>query len=140
ETVQLVSRRMNPKLAISGIVLTMYDAQTKLSNEVVAELVKFIEEAKGQNLPWSAAKIFNTKIRQNIKLAESPSFGQHIIQYEAASNGAADYRALAREVVAMTEPLAPENRPTVKINVSTLDPSKLAAAHVAVPAESAQEV
>ena len=138
ETVQLVSRRMNPLLKISGILLTMYDAQTKLSNEVVAELVKFIHEAQGQNLPWSSARIFNTKIRRNIKLAESPSFGQHIIQYESASNGAADYRALAREVIAMTEPPpAPaEVRPAVKVNVSTLEPAKLAAAHV----EQTQEV
>src|SRR4029079_16755080 len=83
ETVQLVSRRMNPRLKVSGIVLTMFDAQTKLSNEVVAEHAKFIDEAKGTPLPWSSAKIFATKIRLNIKLAESPSFGQTIIQYES---------------------------------------------------------
>src|SRR3954467_8441039 len=47
ETVSLVSRRMNPKLKVSGIVLTMFDSQTKLSNEVVVELNGFIEEAKG---------------------------------------------------------------------------------------------
>ena len=101
ETVQLVNRRMNPKLRVSGIVLTMFDSQTKLSNEVVAELKNFIESAEGKALPWAGAVIFNSKIRRNIKLAESPSFGQHIIQYEPTSNGAADYRALAREVIAM---------------------------------------
>ncbi|MGB7159820.1 MAG: AAA family ATPase, partial [Tepidisphaeraceae bacterium] len=104
ETVQLVGRRMNPKLKVTGIVLTMFDAQTKLTSEVVNELQTFIEDAKGKPLPWAGARIFKSKIRRNIKLAESPSFGQTIITYEPTSNGATDYRALAREVMGMTEP------------------------------------
>src|SRR5579872_4380090 len=74
ETVQLVNRRMNARLTVSGIVLTMFDSQTKLSNEVVAELESFIVSAAGKQLPWSNARIFKSKIRRNIKLAESPSF------------------------------------------------------------------
>jgi len=109
ETVQLVNKRMNPKLRVSGIVLTMFDAQTRLSTEVVNELNGFIEGAKGTTMPWSEAVIFQTKIRRNIKLAESPSFGQHIIKYEPASNGAADYRALAQEVIRMSAPKASVN-------------------------------
>jgi chromosome partitioning protein len=106
ETISLVNKRMNPKLQVSGIVLTMFDSQTKLSNEVVNDLNGFIESAKGKPLPWADARIFKSKIRRNIKLAESPSFGQNIIQYEPTSNGANDYRALAREVIEMTEPAA----------------------------------
>lgn len=101
ETVQLVNKRMNPKLKVAGIVLTMFDAQTKLSTEVVQELQRFIEEAKGQPLPWADAVIFGSKIRRNIKLAECPSFGQPVTAYDPASNGAADYRALAKEVLAV---------------------------------------
>jgi chromosome partitioning protein len=101
ETVQMVNRRMNPKLRVSGIVLTMYDAQTRLSGEIVGELQQFIASADGKALPWAGAKIFDSRIRRNIKLAESPSFGQHILQYETSSNGAADYRALAAEVMGM---------------------------------------
>jgi chromosome partitioning protein len=101
ETVRLVNRRMNPRLAISGIVFTMFDAQTKLSGEVVAELTNFVAAAKDQPVPWARAKIFNTRIRRNIKLAESPSFGQTVLAYESTSNGAVDYRALAKEVIAM---------------------------------------
>src|SRR4051812_37299964 len=93
ETVQLVNKRMNPKLRVSGIVLTMFDSQTKLSMEVVNELRTFIEDAKGKPLPWAAARIFKSKIRRNIKLAESPSFGQTILNYDPSSNGATDYRA-----------------------------------------------
>lgn len=104
ETVQLVNRRMNPRLRVSGIVLTMYDSQTKLSGEVVNELTGFIEAARGKNLPWSDGCVFTTKIRRNIKLAESPSFGLTILAYEPSSNGAADYRSLAKEVAAMNQP------------------------------------
>jgi chromosome partitioning protein len=108
ETVQLVNKRMNPALKVSGVVLTMFDSQTKLSNEVVAELSGFIEDAKGKPLPWAEAVLFDTKIRRNIKLAESPSFGQNILSYDPMSNGAQDYRALAKEVVEITEPAVPE--------------------------------
>jgi chromosome partitioning protein len=99
ETVALVSRKMNPRLKVSGIVLTMFDSQTKLSNEVVGDLNGFIENAKGKPLPWADARIFESKIRRNIKLAESPSFGQTILKYEPTSHGAIDYRALAKEVL-----------------------------------------
>lgn len=135
ETVNLVSRRMNPRLRISGIVLTMFDSQTKLSGEVVSELENFIVEARGRNLPWSEAMIFATKIRRNIKLAESPSFGQTILKYDPSSAGAADYRALAKEVIAMDlvkPPMASAGAaPKIEVAVnSSLDPSKLAAAKV----------
>jgi len=114
ETVHLVNRRINPGLKVAGIVLTMYDAQTKLTTEVVAELNGFIEEAKGKPLPWANAKVFATKIRRNIKLAECPSFGQTILKYDGASNGAFDYRNLARELIGLP-PLvvAPVARPAV---------------------------
>lgn len=151
ETVQLVNKRMNPGLAVSGILLTMFDSQTKLSAEVVNELNGFIEAAKGQPLPWAAAKVFASKIRRNIKLAESPSFGQHILRYDSQSNGAADYRSFARELLGLSpapakssksakspaQPADVSSRPVeVSINAS-IDPSTLAAAHVAPPERSA---
>jgi len=104
ETVALVCRRMNPALKVSGLVLTMFDSQTKLSTEVVEDIKGFIAAAADKPLPWAGARIFNTRIRRNIKLAESPSFAQHILKYEPTSNGAADYRALAREILYMNEP------------------------------------
>jgi chromosome partitioning protein len=130
ETVQLVHQRLNPKLSVSGIVLTMFDSQTKLSLEVIKELQGFVEQAAGKNLPWANARLFKTKIRRNIKLAECPSFGQTILAYEPASHGAADYRALAAEVMAMHEPVATP-KVDVQINSAMLaDPSRLAAANV----------
>lgn len=123
ETVRLVSRRMNPALKISGIVLTMFDGQAKLSTEVVNELKNFIDAAAGKAMPWSEAKIFATKIRRNIKLAESPSFGKPITSYDPASNGAQDYRALAREVMAMSGEVPATNevaqqQPKVEVTIN----------------------
>jgi len=99
ETVKLVSEQINPGLKVSGVVLTMFDGQARLSTEVVNDLQQFFDSAKGTGLPWTDAVLFKTRIRRNIKLAESPSFGQTIFQYEPSSNGALDYRALAREVL-----------------------------------------
>ena len=150
ETVQLVNRRINPKLKVSGIVLTMFDSQTKLSNEVVAELNSFILDALGKSLPWAGARIFKTRIRRNIKLAESPSFGKHILAYEPASHGAADYRALAREVAGMdaevptptiAPTIAPTMAPAITVTINPdLDPNKLAAARVNPPAPHAPSI
>jgi chromosome partitioning protein len=109
ETVQLVNKRMNPRLKVSGIALTLFDAQTRLTSEVVAELEGFIASAKGKPLPWADAQIFQTKIRRNIKLAECPSFGQTIIKYGPGSHGATDYRALAQEVIEMSQPQGHDN-------------------------------
>jgi chromosome partitioning protein len=129
ETVSLVSQRLNPSLKVAGIVLTMFDSQTRLSTEVVNDLAQFIESAKGKNLPWSNAQIFQTRIRRNIKLAESPSFGQTILQYGPNSHGAADYRALAQEILAMKMPLLPSmpaQTVSVKVNPQ-IQPSTISA-------------
>jgi chromosome partitioning protein len=112
ETVALVNKGLNPRLRVSGIVLTLFDAQTRLSNEVIGDLRAFLAEAAAKRLPWSNAVVFQTKIRRNIKLAESPGFGQTILKYDPSSHGAADYRALAREVLAMGQTAAERERRT----------------------------
>jgi chromosome partitioning protein len=125
ETVHLVSRRMNPALKVAGIVLTMFDSQTKLSGEVVNDLNGFIEEAKGKPLPWANARIFKSKIRRNIKLAESPSFGKTILTYDSTSNGAADYRSFAKEILGMEgTAVAPRGAAAVAAaSAATTDPA-----------------
>jgi chromosome partitioning protein len=139
ETVQLVNRRMNPKLTVSGIVLTMFESQTKLSLEVVAELNAFIQSAAGKPLPWAGAKIFRSRIRRNIKLAESPSFGQTILNYDSASHGATDYRALAAEVAEMqASPTASVSAPAVPIAQPVAPPAPILQVNPAiVPAKRA---
>ena len=120
----------------------------KLTQEVVNELNMFIESATGKALPWAGAKIFTSKIRRNIKLAESPSFGQTILKYDSASNGAADYRALAAEVLQMEgkSPPVVVAEPIATITPK-IEPRKLAAVQITAratavpkrnPAESAE--
>jgi chromosome partitioning protein len=102
ETTGLVARRINPRLAVTGVVLCLFDAATKLAQEVLTDLVGFLEQSRGMTVPWANARVFETKIRRNIKLAESPSFGKSVFAYAPKSSGAADYAALANEVLGGT--------------------------------------
>jgi chromosome partitioning protein len=99
ETTALVARRINPSLKVTGIVLTLYDNHTRLAQEVVGDLEDYLERSRSSNAPWAKARIFNTRVRRNIKLAECPSFGQSIFGYAPNCNGAEDYAALAREIL-----------------------------------------
>lgn len=97
ETVGLVQRRINPRLVVSGVIVCMFEASTRLAGEVVADLKSFFESARGTSTPWAGARIFESYIRRNVKLAECPSYGKTIFDYEPSSNGALDYRLLATE-------------------------------------------
>lgn len=99
ETTALVARRINPALRVTGIVLSLFEATTRLAHEVVGDLTDFLESSRNSNAPWSGAQIFSTRIRRNIKLAECPSFGRSVFDYAPTSNGAMDYASLAREVL-----------------------------------------
>src|SRR5437764_2195246 len=98
ETTALVAKRINPALKVTGIVLCLYESSTRLAQEVVRDLNDYLEKSRGTTAPWAKARLFKTRIRRNIKLAECPSFGQSIFQYALKSHGADDYAALAREV------------------------------------------
>lgn len=100
ETTALVAKRINPGLRVTGIVLCMYETSTKLAQEVVRDLEDYIARSRQAPVPWSQARVFATRIRRNVKLAESPSFGQSVFDYAPKSNGAEDYAALAQEVLA----------------------------------------
>jgi len=100
ETIDLVARRLNNRLRISGVILCMYDAGTRLAGEVSQDVDDFFRQARGQQTPWAHTTTFQTRIRRNIRLAEAPSFGQSIFQYAPGSNGAEDYRQLAQEILA----------------------------------------
>lgn len=101
-TVDLVARRLNPSLVISGVILCMYETGTRLSAEVMGDLEEYLDKTRQseKRVPWSDAVIFRTRIRRNIKVAEAASFGKSIFVYEPNSHGARDYGALAREVMA----------------------------------------
>jgi chromosome partitioning protein len=109
ETIELVARRLNPALVVSGIIVCLYETGTRLSAEVVNDLEEFLEKARVRGLaaPWSDAVIFHTRIRRNVRLAEASSHGESIFEYDTSSAGARDYAALAREVLTQRVAHAP---------------------------------
>jgi chromosome partitioning protein len=98
ETIELVAEHVNPRLRLLGIVLCMYEAGTRLAAEVGRDVQSFFASAPSRHAAWGEAKVFETRIRRNIRLAEAPSFGQSIFDYAPDSHGAADYGALAAEI------------------------------------------
>lgn len=88
ETMNRVQRSLNPALHLEGIVITMFDSRNRLSHQVVEEIRAHFPD-----------KLFNTIVRRNVRLSESPSYGKPICLYDAASTGAQDYRDLAKEVI-----------------------------------------
>jgi chromosome partitioning protein len=108
ETTALVGRRINPGLRVTGVVVCLCDGATKLAQEVVRDLKAFLDASRSANVPWAGAKVFEAKIRRNVKLAECPSFGKTIIEYAPKSPGAEDYCALALEVAGVIEVGVPE--------------------------------
>jgi chromosome partitioning protein len=102
ETTALVSKRINPLLMVSGVILCLCESTTKLAQEVLRDLNAFLDKSRATAVPWNKARVFDTRIRRNIKLAESPSFGQSIFAYAPVCHGAQDYRDLALEVMAQT--------------------------------------
>lgn len=107
ETTALVARRVNPRLKVTGIVVCLYDAATKLAQEVVSDLKAFLDRSRHAPVPWANAVVFDTRVRRNIKLAECPSFGKTIFDYAPNCPGAADYLALANEVRGRVEIATP---------------------------------
>lgn len=99
-TIEIVSKRLNPSLRLTGVLLCMYDANTRLANEVSEDVSTYFKRERTPGCIWSDARAFTTRIRRNIRLAEAPSFGQSILQYAPSSNGAEDYRQFAAEVLA----------------------------------------
>ena len=98
ETTALVTRRLNRPLKVSGIVLCLYETGTRLATDVTDDLMRFLQGSDPQ-APWAGARVFGSKIRRNIKLAEAPSFGQSIFDYAPGSAGALDYTGLCQEVI-----------------------------------------
>ena len=87
-TVNLVKKHLNKNLEIEGALLTMYDARTNLSNQVVKEVKKYFED-----------KVYKTVIPRNVRLSEAPSYGMPISLYDPRSKGAKAYEKFARELL-----------------------------------------
>jgi chromosome partitioning protein len=127
ETISLVSKRINRDLKVAGVILCLYDSGTRLGGEVIDDLDSFFDGRRHANAPWADARVYRTRIRRNIRLAECPSFGQSIFQYAPTSRGAEDYASLASEVQGRAPAalwLAHETKPADEVAVAVELPSK----------------
>jgi chromosome partitioning protein len=106
--VSLVQQNINPDLRLSGIVMTMFDPRTKLSEQVVQEVQRYFGEL-----------VYDVIIPRTVRLSEAPGFGQPITEYDPKSKGAESYRRLAVEVASRPPPKGPmpvyEDLPTVVV-------------------------
>ncbi len=87
-TINLVKKHLNPQILIEGVVLTMYDGRTNLSEQVAGEVKEYFNEL-----------VYKNVIPRNVRLSEAPSFGKPIIEYDPKSKGSEVYLGLAREVI-----------------------------------------
>ena len=85
-TIDIVKKNLNSKLKIEGVILSMFDGRTNLSIQVVEEVKKYFKE-----------KVYTTVIPRNVRLAEAPSYGLPIAEYDPKSSGAEAYREFAEE-------------------------------------------
>ena len=117
QTVELVNRRINPSLKVKGILLCMFDTRVSLSSEIRDDIEQFFNKARGTNCAWSDAQILPTFVRKNIKLAEAPSYGMTIFEYEQNCHGAEDYKKVAEYIHASAGPtqFSPTETPPIEI-------------------------
>jgi len=90
ETIELIRRELHPSLAVLGAIITMYEGRLRLSNDVLRELYRYFPD-----------RVFRSVIPRNVRLAEAPSHGKTIAQYDADSKGARAYEKLTRELLAV---------------------------------------
>jgi len=150
ETAQLVQQRLNDRLRITGIIFCMFDGRTTLSSEVLADVESYFARTARDDPLLERVRVYRTRVRRNIKLAEAPGFGQTILEYAPFSHGAEDYEHLAEEFLADQQARAPAeevaeatNEPTDSADDVTdpaaSAPPELAASHqlptVSVPME-----
>jgi len=141
ETVSLVRQRINTRLRVGGVMFCMFDRRTRLAGEVVSDVAEFLASARGTDAPWAEARIFQTAIRRNVKLAECPSYGKTIFDYEPQSHGAQDYDALADEFLACFSPpaAATEDAPPAPVEEAPAGPAPAAPEPDAMETSDASE-
>ncbi len=98
KTIKLVRQRLNPRLGIAGLIMTMYDGRTNLAQQVVTEVRSHFPN-----------HVLETVIPRSVRLSEAPSHGQTILQYAPSSPGALAYQALADEVLRRDREVIPES-------------------------------
>ncbi len=131
QTVELVNKRINPNLKVKWILLCMFESRASLPNEVRADIEQFLADARTTNCAWADAQVLPCFIRRNIKLAEAPSYGKTIFEYEPACHGAEDYKKVAELIhnqiqpsttpnpIKIVEMATPNTQPSVEVSQTT---------------------
>jgi chromosome partitioning protein len=127
DVVQLLRRRLNPTLAVTGILPCLYDNRLRLAREVLGEIRQYFP-----------GEVFQRPIAKNIKLAEAPSYGRTIFEYAPESAGAQDYHTVALEIIAQ-ESRDVELALLARPSESDLKPPRPARAHTLVPQAAREE-
>jgi len=104
QTVELVNKRINPNLKVRWILLCMFESRVSLPNEVRADIEQFLNNARGTSCAWAQAQVLPCFIRRNIKLAEAPSYGKTIFEYEPSCHGSEDYKKVAEFIHTQLQP------------------------------------
>ncbi len=125
QTVELVNKRINPDLKVKGILLCMFDSRASLPNEVKADIEKFLDSARTTNCAWAAAQVLPCFIRRNIKLAEAPSYGKTIFEYEPSCHGAEDYNKVAEFIHPQLQPVLPTEAQPVTLDENQKPPIEI---------------
>jgi chromosome partitioning protein len=126
QTVELVNRRINPGLKVNGILLCMFDSRASLPNEVKADIERFLNDARGSNSAWAQAHVLPVLVRRNIKLAEAPSYGKTIFEYEKSCHGAEDYQKVADFIQAQSpKAQEPAQAAEVQENPEPIEPEQI---------------
>jgi len=116
QTVELVNKRINPNLKVRWILLCMFESRVSLPNEVRADIEQFLNSARGTSCAWAQAQVLPCFIRRNIKLAEAPSYGKTIFEYEPSCHGSEDYKRVAEFIHTQLQPARQENqKPPIEI-------------------------
>jgi chromosome partitioning protein len=135
QTIELVNKRINPKLKVNGVLLCMFEDRASLPNEVKADIEQFLNKARGTNCAWAQARILPVYIRKNIKLAEAPGYGKTIFEYAPNCHGSEDYRKvaglIATENTEVTENI--EKCPIKIVEVAGTNPQELMSEPVQTP-------
>lgn len=88
QTIKIIKERINSELEITGIILTMYDKRKNICRDVEKKVEEYFKN-----------KVFKTRIRENVRLAEAPSFGKTIEEFDPTCHGAEDYKNLTKEII-----------------------------------------
>jgi chromosome partitioning protein len=143
QTVSLVNKRINPDLKVKWVLLCMFETRASLPNEVKADIESFLANARNTDCAWSQAQILPVYVRRNITLAEAPSYGKTIFEYDPSCHGAADYLSVTQHIeprIKKAIPSAENTKPAEKPPIEIVEITQPSPQTVPEPAQTVSNV